>query len=113
MEKIYQVTINGIEYNILSDRTQEEIDKIEAYVNGKITGIIDKNPKVSTAVAAIFTALNAAEDLIAEKEASDRIREQVTQYSQQAYECQSKMEEYKAKYEKLLKNSLEEDPKMF
>ena len=103
MEKMYKVTINGLEYNIMSDRSQEDIKKIEAYVDKKINDIIDANPKVSIAVAAVFAALNAAEDLISEKESSDRIREQITDYSQQAYIAQSKMEEYKSKYESLLK----------
>ena len=103
MEKKYNVAINGLTYSIMSDRSEEDIRKIEAYVNNKITSIIDANPKVSIAVAAIFTALNAAEEMFAEKEASDRIREQVTSYSEQAYIAQSKMEEYKEKYENLLK----------
>ena len=105
MERLYQVTINGVPYNIVSDKSQEYINKIETYVNNKIVGIIDENPKVSTLVAAIITALSAAEDLIMEKEASDRIREQITDYSQQAYVAQSRMEEYKAKYEELLKQN--------
>lgn len=103
MEKLYQVVINGTTYSILSERPEEFIRKVEAYVNGKITGIIEQNPKVSLSVAAIFTALNAAEDLMYEQEASDRIRAQVTEYSQEAYELRNKMEDYKAKYEECLR----------
>lgn len=103
MEKLYQVVINGTTYDILSERPEEFIRKVESYVNGKITAITEQNPKVSLAVASIFTALNAAEDLVYEQEASDRIRAQVTEYSQDVYELKSKMEDYKTKYEEALK----------
>ncbi len=103
MEKHYQVVINGMTYDILSERNEEFVRKVEAYVNGKVTAIMEKNPKVSLAVASIFTALNAAEDLVYEQEAADRIRAQVTEYSQETYELRSKAEEYKEKYEEALK----------
>ena len=103
MEKLYQVVINGITYDIVSERPEEFIRKIEAYVNGKVTAITEQNPKVSLAVASIFTALNAAEDLVYEQEASDRIRAQVTEYSQEVYALRSKMEDYKTKYEEALR----------
>ena len=103
MEKLYQVVINGTTYDILSERSEEFIRNVESYVNGKLTSIIEANPKVSLAVASVFTALNAAEELIYEREASDRIRAQVTDYSQETYEIRNKMEDYKAKYEEALK----------
>lgn len=103
MEKLYQVVINGMTYDILSEKDEEFIRKIETYVNGKVTAIMEQNPKVSLAVASIFTALNAAEDLVYEQEASDRIRAQVTEYSQEAYELRNKADDYKAKYEDALK----------
>ena len=103
MEKLYQVVINGMTYDILSEKDEEFIRKIETYVNGKVTAIMEQNPKVSLAVASIFTALNAAEDLVYEQEASDRIRAQVAEYSQEAYELRNKADDYKAKYEDALK----------
>lgn len=103
MENKYKVTINGIDYYVISERSEEFIAQIEAYVNSKITAIIDANPKVSLSNAAIYAALNAAEDLVAEKEAADLIRTQVTGYSKEAYDNEEKMYEYKEKYERALK----------
>ena len=51
MEKLYQVVINGMTYDILSEKDEEFIRKIETYVNGKVTAIMEQNPKVSLAVA--------------------------------------------------------------
>ena len=70
MEKIYTVKINGVSYNIVSDRSEEDIRKIEALVNDKITDIINGNPNVSITVAAVLTALNLAEDLIINKQSA-------------------------------------------
>ena len=47
MEKLYQVVINGMTYDILSEKDEEFIRKIETYVNGKVTATVFVEPIVS------------------------------------------------------------------
>ena len=80
MEKIYKIVINGVPYEVLSDCSQERINEIEAYVNNKMVEILEKNPRTSSLVAAIFTAMSAAEEMFNEKENSENLKERLGEY---------------------------------
>jgi len=103
MGKIYTVTIGGSEIKIQSEQSEEFIGKIVDYINQKLDEVVKANSKISASTAILLTALNTAEDLFLEREASDRIREQVTNYSSEFSKYKYQMLEYKNKYEKAKK----------
>lgn len=56
------VKIMGHEYKLMSDDTREYMQKISNYVDDKMSEIADGNKKLSTAMIAVLTALNIADD---------------------------------------------------
>ena len=80
MEKLYKVVINGVPYEVLSDCSEERINEIETYVNNKMVEILEKNPRTSSLVAAIFTAMSAAEEMFNEKENAENLKETLGEY---------------------------------
>ncbi|MCM8711969.1 cell division protein ZapA [Clostridium sp. SYSU_GA19001] len=60
---VITVTINGVEYNLRGEENEEYLHKVARYVDKRLKTIMDSNPKLSVAAAAILTALNAADDM--------------------------------------------------
>lgn len=56
------VKILGQDYTIVSDETREYIQKLSNYVDDKMVEIAEKNKKLSTAMIAVLTALNIADE---------------------------------------------------
>ncbi|MCT4585202.1 MAG: cell division protein ZapA [Peptostreptococcaceae bacterium] len=61
MNKI-AVKINNNEYIMTGEESIEYLVKVSEYVDQKMKEIIDVNPKLSTSMAAVLTALNVADD---------------------------------------------------
>jgi len=57
-----EVRIAGKEYILVGTATDEYIQKIALYVDKKMNEIMKSNHKLSTAMAAVLTALNVADD---------------------------------------------------
>lgn len=66
------VKIYGQEYAIVSDNDREHIQRVSNLVDDKMKEISAKDKKLSTAMIAVLTALNIAEELFREK---DRVEE--------------------------------------
>jgi len=69
------VKIYGHEYAIVSDNDREHIQKVSNLVDDKMKEISAKNKKLSTAMVAVLTALNMAEEFYGEKQKVDEFAE--------------------------------------
>ena len=57
-----EIKINGIEYTVVSDDPLEYIQRIAICVDQKMSAISNANPRLSTAMSAVLTAINLADD---------------------------------------------------
>src|SRR6056297_3230495 len=69
------VKIYGQEYAIVSDNDREHIQRVSNLVDDKMKEISEKNKKLSTAMVAVLTALNMAEEFYGEKEKLEEIKQ--------------------------------------
>lgn len=60
---VVTVRINGVEYNLKGEEKEEYLHKVASYVDKKIKNIIDANNKLSTASAAVLSAINVVDDM--------------------------------------------------
>ena len=86
-----RVRICGIEYMLVSTESPEYIHIVAYMVDKKMNEIMSSNTKLSTAQAAVLTAVNLADERIRSTDSTDNLREQVAEYSKLS-------EEYKQKY---------------
>lgn len=56
------VKIHGKEYNIVGVESEEYIQRVGLYIDKKMHEITKSNQKLSTAMAAVLTSLNIADD---------------------------------------------------
>ena len=57
------VKIQGVEYPMVGDKPAHEMIKVANYVDQEMTKVIDSNPKLSTVMAGIVTAINITDQL--------------------------------------------------
>lgn len=77
------VNINGVEYNLKGEESEEYLQKVASYVDKKLKGILETNDKLGISSATILTAINTADEII---------------------KANSKTEELEKKYENSLQN---------
>ena len=87
-----RVRISDVDYTLVSTEPPEYIHKVAYIVDKKMTEIIKTNSRLSSAMAAILTAVNLADEQLKSLESADNLRNNVAEYDKLAAE-------YKEKYE--------------
>ena len=104
MENRVSIHICGADYTLTAEESPSYMEKVAAYVDGKMTETLG-SAKVGRTDAAILTALNIADELMKEKESSDALRSQIKGYLDEAAKAQSEVSELKRELFKLQNRS--------
>lgn len=112
------VKINGVEYNLKGEESEEYLHRVAIYVDKKLKGILDNNSKLSTSSAAVLTAINASDDMMKNekiyKDATEKLQEKKLQEKKLLEETESlrrqliQSENYNDELNKKLKNDKKE-----
>ncbi|MBL4938161.1 cell division protein ZapA [Clostridium sp. YIM B02515] len=79
---IINVNINGMEYNLRGEESEEYLHKVARYVDKKLKAIIEGNSKLSVASAAVLTALNVADEMFKYDIAYEEVVERMDKLSE-------------------------------
>lgn len=111
---IVTVKINGVEYNLKGEEQEEYLHKVAGYVDKKVKNILENNSKLSTASAAILSAVNVVDDMFKKQNEYEKFLEKVEQIqkSQKSYQEEIEslkgqlkhMQEYNTELQLKLKN---------
>lgn len=112
---IVTVRINGVEYNLKGEEQEEYLHKVAGYVDKKVKNILENNDKLSTASAAILSAVNIVDDMFKKQREYEQFLDKVEQIQkkQKSYEEEisslkgqlKHMQEYNSELEAKLKNT--------
>ncbi|MEG2381006.1 MAG: cell division protein ZapA [Oscillospiraceae bacterium] len=97
----YEVKINGVEYTLVSNETEEYAQRVALLVNKKINQIMEVNPQLSTAMAAVLTSLNLADEYLKNESVLDNLRVEINKYTEESRERGIELEDKKLEVEKL------------
>lgn len=86
------VDINGIEYNLKGEETEEYLIKLAKQVDEKIKKILSLNDKLSTASASILTAINFADEYLKISEELNDIKVELSAAKEENYKNKEKIE---------------------
>lgn len=113
---IVTVKINGVEYNLKGEEQEEYLHKVAGYVDKKVKNILENNSKLSTASAAILSAVNVVDDMFKKQNEYEKFLEKVEQIqkSQKTYQEEIEslkgqlkhMQEYNTELQLKLKNDI-------
>ena len=94
MENRVTVSICGEEYTLVAEEAPSYMQKIGGYVDEKL-GELLSGAKVSRSDAAVLAAVNIADELFKEREASETLRAQLKEYSDEASRARAEVSELK------------------
>lgn len=100
---VITIKINGIEYCLRGEEKEEYLRTVEKYVDKKIKNIIENNEKLSTADAAILTALNVADDMFKTGYENDELVDKLESYKKQENDLKGEFENAKDEIEEVKK----------
>ena len=100
MENRMVIEIAGNEIHVVSDQPPEVMRKTASSVQDRMLHLMGSG-KMTSAVAAILTAMNITEELEKEEAASDQLRRELTAYAQENAEHEKQMDQLKEEKDKL------------
>lgn len=106
-----KVTILGNSYTISTDNSESRVREIERQLTDKLAEIMDSRYTLSSVDALIILALNLMDEITETETGADRMREQLSEYLEDAARSRMEAEEARREVDRLrrelamLKNS--------
>lgn len=97
------VRINGAEYTLMGEETEDYLFSIANYVDKKVREILYSNPKHSTTSAAVLTSLTLTNDLFKIKNELEMAKKSVKEPEEKSKKLQNEYNELYSQYLTLLK----------
>lgn len=91
------VNINNQDYTVISRESPEYIRRLAKYVDGDIKEILDKNSKLSNAMAAVLAAFNMTDRYYKKSEKLNEIKENIIEPLKELEVVKRKLKEYEDK----------------
>ena len=88
------INICGEDYTFVAEESAAYMEKVGAYVSGKMQEVLD-GAKVGRTDAAVLTAANITDELFKAQSASEQLRSQIKGYLDEAGKAQSEVSELK------------------
>ena len=88
------INICGEDYTFVAEESAAYMEKVGAYVSGKMQGVLD-GAKVGRTDAAVLTAVNITDELFKAQSASEQLRGQIKGYLDEAGKAQNQVSELK------------------
>ncbi len=100
MKNRVTVTIGGQSYTFLAAEGDDYVQKVAAYVDGKLKETM-QDSKLAAVDAAILTAMNIADEKCKEQEASENLRRQIKELLEESAKLKMELSESKREIFKL------------
>ena len=100
MDHRVTVTICGNEYTFLAEEDSAYVEKVAAYVDQRMTDILEST-KAGRTDAAVLTAANIADELFKAQEIAENLRSQLKEYLAEASKSKNEISELKREIFKL------------
>lgn len=95
------IRICGNDYTIVGPESEEYIQKVSLYIDKKMREVMEGNPKLSTAMAAVLTSINIADDYFKANNDLDNLRKQVQVYAEELDKAMTELNDTKKSNENL------------
>ncbi|MBE5039773.1 cell division protein ZapA [Ructibacterium gallinarum] len=99
--KKVEVKINNVEYTLLTNESEEYVQRVALLVNKRMAQIQEGNKQLSTAMTAVLTSINIADELLKNEGVLDNIRLELKRYMEEAQRSGEELEAKKLEVEKL------------
>ncbi len=96
-----EVKINNMEYTIVSNESEEYVQRVALLVNKKISEVKSQNSHLSTAMLAVMAAMNLADELLKSEASASKLRTEIGEYMVESRSEKAELDEKKLEVENL------------
>ncbi len=96
-----KVQVMGNSYFITTERSEAQMRAIESQLDEQMNAIMDTRPNLSVVDTLVVLVLNLMDELSGSEEATDRMREQLTQYLEDAARVRMELEDARREIQRL------------
>ena len=99
--KRVEVKINNVEYMLVTNEPEEYVQRVALLVNKRMNQIQEGNKQLSTAMTAVLSAINIADELLKSEITLDGLRDELKRYMDDANSRGEELEAKRLEVEKL------------
>ena len=92
-KKKVKVLINGAEYTLVTAENPEYVQRVAVRVDKTLSEISQANKKLSTAMLAMLTSINLADELVRLEDSADNLRRELADYSKSEIQLSTQVNE--------------------
>ena len=92
-KKKVKVLINGAEYTLVTAENPEYVQRVAVRVDKTLSEISQANKKLSTAMLAMLTSINLADELVRLEDSADNLRKELADYSKSEIQLSTQVAE--------------------
>lgn len=96
-----EVKINNMEYSIVSNETEEYVQRVALLVNKKVNEVKEQSGTLSTAMLTVLASMNLADELLKTTAICDNLRNEISTYMDEAQRNGVELERKKLEVETL------------
>lgn len=103
-----KVKVLDTTYYITTSGSEEQVRRIEEQMNEQLGAILEQRPSLSTLDAIVILSLNLMDEITDAESSTDRMREQLSQYLEDAAKARMELEDQRRQCERLTQELDEE-----
>ncbi|MBQ2932804.1 MAG: cell division protein ZapA [Clostridia bacterium] len=103
-KKKVKVLINGAEYTLVTHEPAEYVQRVAVRVDKALSEIAKVDKTLSTAMLAMLTSINLADELIRQEDNADNLRKQVAESLKNETQLSAKVSQQTARIRELEEN---------
>lgn len=97
MSERYTIRVLDTPYSVVTDESEEHVERVAKMVDASMRELLDRNPRASVTMSAIYTAFQFCGDKIKADDAANHLRGQLKSYLEDMNKMRGEMEEWRRK----------------
>ncbi len=103
-----KVKVLGTIYYITTSGSEDQVRRIEEQMNDQLAAILEQRPSLSTLDALVILSLNLMDEITDAENSTDRMREQLSQYLEDAAKARMELEDERRQRERAVQELADE-----
>ena len=103
-----KVKVLGTTYYMTTSGSEDQVRRIEEQMNDQLATILEQRPSLSTLDALVILSLNLMDEITDAENSTDRMREQLSQYLEDAAKARMELEDERRQRERAVQELADE-----
>ena len=97
MSERYTIRVLDTPYSVVTDESEEHVEKVAKLVDASMRDLLERNPRASVTMSAIYTAFQFCGEKLKAEDAANHLRGQLKSYLEDMNKMRGEYEELRRK----------------